>query len=132
MESGPTQAVLPLVGLAANQLIRAPYLSGGEIGPGGKRPDAGRPPVGRTRGKPTHPRPVSFRRSDWAGWKAARRRPSSRWSDSRQTNSSAPRIFQAVGLVRVESGPTQAVLPLVGLAANQLIRAPYLSGGGIG
>ncbi|MGM0488135.1 MAG: hypothetical protein ACQESR_15395, partial [Planctomycetota bacterium] len=31
-------------------------------------------------------------------------------------------IFQAVGFFRVESCPTQAVLPLVGLAAEKLIR----------
>ncbi|MFO7905642.1 MAG: hypothetical protein ACQESR_08940 [Planctomycetota bacterium] len=31
-------------------------------------------------------------------------------------------IFQAVGFGRVESCPTQAVLPLVGLAADQAIR----------
>ncbi|MGM0491291.1 MAG: hypothetical protein ACQESR_31580 [Planctomycetota bacterium] len=58
MESGPTQAVLPLVGLAADKVIH-------------------------------------------------------------------PRIFRAVGCVRVESGPTQAVLPLVGLAADKVIRDWY-------
>ncbi|MFO7904961.1 MAG: hypothetical protein ACQESR_31555 [Planctomycetota bacterium] len=31
-------------------------------------------------------------------------------------------IFQAVGLFRVERYPTQAVLPLVGLAAKNVIR----------
>ncbi|MGM0491272.1 MAG: hypothetical protein ACQESR_31475, partial [Planctomycetota bacterium] len=31
-------------------------------------------------------------------------------------------IFQAVGFFRVESCPTQAVLPLVGLAAEKVIR----------
>ncbi|MGM0489976.1 MAG: hypothetical protein ACQESR_24870 [Planctomycetota bacterium] len=31
-------------------------------------------------------------------------------------------ILQAVGFVRVESGPTQAVLPLVGLATDKVIR----------
>ncbi|MFO7907287.1 MAG: hypothetical protein R6U98_31850 [Pirellulaceae bacterium] len=31
-------------------------------------------------------------------------------------------IFQAVGFFRVESCPTQAVLPLVGLAAEEVIR----------
>ncbi|MFO7903086.1 MAG: hypothetical protein R6U98_10515 [Pirellulaceae bacterium] len=31
-------------------------------------------------------------------------------------------IFQAVGFVRVESCPTQAVLPLVGLAADKITR----------
>ncbi|MGM0488047.1 MAG: hypothetical protein ACQESR_14950 [Planctomycetota bacterium] len=34
-------------------------------------------------------------------------------------------LFQAVGLFRVESGPTQAVLPLVGLAAEKVIRDRY-------
>ncbi|MFO7905006.1 MAG: hypothetical protein R6U98_20240 [Pirellulaceae bacterium] len=34
-------------------------------------------------------------------------------------------IFQAVGFFRVESGPTQAVLPLVGLAAENVIRDRY-------
>ncbi|MGM0486402.1 MAG: hypothetical protein ACQESR_06540 [Planctomycetota bacterium] len=31
------------------------YISGGWIFPGGKRPDASRPPVGRTRGGESHP-----------------------------------------------------------------------------
>ncbi|MGM0489955.1 MAG: hypothetical protein ACQESR_24760, partial [Planctomycetota bacterium] len=31
-------------------------------------------------------------------------------------------IFQAVGFFRVQSCPTQAVLPLVGLAAEKVIR----------
>ncbi|MFO7905714.1 MAG: hypothetical protein R6U98_23860, partial [Pirellulaceae bacterium] len=31
-------------------------------------------------------------------------------------------VFQAVEVVRVESCPTQAVLPLVGLAADTVIR----------
>ncbi|MGM0486266.1 MAG: hypothetical protein ACQESR_05835, partial [Planctomycetota bacterium] len=52
----------------------------------------------------------------------ARRKPSSRWSDSRRRKSSAPRIIQAVGFLRVERCPTQAVLPLVGLAAEKVIR----------
>ncbi|MFO7901092.1 MAG: hypothetical protein ACQESR_02935 [Planctomycetota bacterium] len=34
-------------------------------------------------------------------------------------------IFQAVGFVRVENCPTRAVLPLVGLAADQVIRDRY-------
>ncbi|MGM0490918.1 MAG: hypothetical protein ACQESR_29695 [Planctomycetota bacterium] len=33
-----------------------------------------------------HTRTVYFRRSDVPGWKAARRKPSSRWSDSRADN----------------------------------------------
>ncbi|MFO7904281.1 MAG: hypothetical protein R6U98_16575, partial [Pirellulaceae bacterium] len=33
-----------------------------------------------------------------------------------------PGVFQAVEFVRVESGPAQAVLPLVGLAARKIIR----------
>ncbi|MGM0488387.1 MAG: hypothetical protein ACQESR_16715, partial [Planctomycetota bacterium] len=33
---------------------------------------------------------------------------------------------QAVGFFRVESGPTQAVLPLVGLAAEKVIRDRYM------
>ncbi|MFO7902161.1 MAG: hypothetical protein ACQESR_08560 [Planctomycetota bacterium] len=37
-------------------------------------------------------------------------------------------IFQAVGFFRVESCPTQAVLPLVGLAAEKVIRDRYNSG----
>ncbi|MFO7906531.1 MAG: hypothetical protein R6U98_27990 [Pirellulaceae bacterium] len=61
MERGPTQAVLPLVGLAAENVIRDRYHSGGWIVPGGTRPDASRPPVGRTRGGERHPRPVSFK-----------------------------------------------------------------------
>ncbi|MFO7902879.1 MAG: hypothetical protein R6U98_09475 [Pirellulaceae bacterium] len=63
-----------------------------------------------------------FRRLGFSGWKAARRKPSFRWSDSRRTTSSATGPFQAVGLFRVESCPTQAVLPLVGLAADNVIR----------
>ncbi|MFO7905210.1 MAG: hypothetical protein ACQESR_02985 [Planctomycetota bacterium] len=35
-------------------------------------------------------------------------------------------IFQAVGFVRVESCLTQAVLPLVGLAADKVIRDRYI------
>ncbi|MFO7905016.1 MAG: hypothetical protein ACQESR_03430 [Planctomycetota bacterium] len=35
-------------------------------------------------------------------------------------------IFQAVGFFRVESCPTQAVLPLVGLAAEKAIRDRYI------
>ncbi|MFO7902332.1 MAG: hypothetical protein R6U98_06720 [Pirellulaceae bacterium] len=58
MESCPTQAVLPLVGLAAEKAIRDRYISGGWIFPDGKPPDASRPPVGRTRGGESHPRPV--------------------------------------------------------------------------
>ncbi|MFO7903283.1 MAG: hypothetical protein R6U98_11510 [Pirellulaceae bacterium] len=61
MESCPTQAVLPLVGLAAEKVIRDRSISGGWIFPGGKLPDASRPPVGRTRGGESHPRPVDFR-----------------------------------------------------------------------
>ncbi|MFW6169531.1 MAG: hypothetical protein ACODAD_03510, partial [Planctomycetota bacterium] len=34
-------------------------------------------------------------------------------------------IFQAVGFFRVESCPTQAVLPLVGLATEKVIRDRY-------
>ncbi|MGM0489626.1 MAG: hypothetical protein ACQESR_23055 [Planctomycetota bacterium] len=40
-------------------------------------------------------------------------------------------IFQAVGLIGIERCPTQAVLPLVGLAADTLIRDRYISGGRI-
>ncbi|MFO7904220.1 MAG: hypothetical protein R6U98_16270, partial [Pirellulaceae bacterium] len=58
MESCPTQAVLPLAGLAAEKVIRDRYISGGWIFPGGKLPGASRPPVGRTRGGESHPRPV--------------------------------------------------------------------------
>ncbi|MFO7901667.1 MAG: hypothetical protein ACQESR_04195 [Planctomycetota bacterium] len=58
MESCPTQAVLPLVGLAAENVIRDRHISGGWIVPGGKLPDASRPPVGRTGGGECHPRPV--------------------------------------------------------------------------
>ncbi|MFO7907128.1 MAG: hypothetical protein R6U98_31030 [Pirellulaceae bacterium] len=54
----PTQAVLPLVGLAAEQVIRSRYISGGWIFPNGTLPDASRPPVGRTRGGASHPLPV--------------------------------------------------------------------------
>ncbi|MGM0487656.1 MAG: HEAT repeat domain-containing protein [Planctomycetota bacterium] len=58
MESCPTQAVLPLVGLAAETIVRDRYISGGWIFPGGTLPDASRPPVGRTRGGESHPRPA--------------------------------------------------------------------------
>ncbi|MGM0485174.1 MAG: hypothetical protein ACQESR_00225 [Planctomycetota bacterium] len=58
MERCPTQAVLPLVGLAAETVIRDRYTSGGRIFPDGTLPDASRPPVGRTRGRDRHPRPV--------------------------------------------------------------------------
>ncbi|MFO7907952.1 MAG: hypothetical protein ACQESR_29370 [Planctomycetota bacterium] len=37
-------------------------------------------------------------------------------------------ILQAVGFVRVESCPTQAVLPLVGLTADKVIRDRYSDG----
>ncbi|MFO7908388.1 MAG: hypothetical protein R6U98_37470, partial [Pirellulaceae bacterium] len=86
MESGPTQAALPLVGLPADKVIRDRYLSGGWIPPVGKLPGASRPPVGRTRGRQSHPRPASFRRLDFSGF---------------------------------ETHPAQAVLPLVGLAADK-------------
>ncbi|MFO7906634.1 MAG: hypothetical protein ACQESR_29835 [Planctomycetota bacterium] len=58
MERCPTQAVLPLVGLAAQKVIRDPYISGGWICPDRTLPDASRPPVGRTRGTESHPRPL--------------------------------------------------------------------------
>ncbi|MFO7903136.1 MAG: hypothetical protein R6U98_10770 [Pirellulaceae bacterium] len=58
MESCPTQAVLPLVRLAAEKVIRDRYISGGWIFPGETLPDASRPPVGRTRGGESHPRPL--------------------------------------------------------------------------
>ncbi|MGM0487654.1 MAG: hypothetical protein ACQESR_12960 [Planctomycetota bacterium] len=58
MERCPTQAVLPLVGLAAEKVIRDRYISGGRICPVGTLPDASRPPVGRTRGAESHPRSV--------------------------------------------------------------------------
>ncbi|MGM0487921.1 MAG: hypothetical protein ACQESR_14310 [Planctomycetota bacterium] len=58
MERCPTQAVLPLVGLAADKVIRDRYISGGRSCPDGTLPDAGRPPVGRTRGGQSHARPV--------------------------------------------------------------------------
>ncbi|MFO7903882.1 MAG: hypothetical protein R6U98_14555 [Pirellulaceae bacterium] len=35
-------------------------------------------------------------------------------------------VFQAVGFSRAESCPTQAVLPLVGLAANKVIHDRYI------
>ncbi|MFO7902114.1 MAG: hypothetical protein R6U98_05600, partial [Pirellulaceae bacterium] len=70
-----------------------------------------------------------FRRLDFSGWKAARRKPSSRWSDSRRRKSSATCIFQAVGFFRMGRCPTQAVLPLVGLAAEKVIRDRYILGG---
>ncbi|MFO7906319.1 MAG: hypothetical protein R6U98_26915, partial [Pirellulaceae bacterium] len=46
------------------------------------------------------------------------------WHAPKHTN-----IFQAVGFFRVERCPTQAVLPLVGLAAENVIRDRYISGG---
>ncbi|MFO7907795.1 MAG: hypothetical protein R6U98_34435 [Pirellulaceae bacterium] len=97
MERCPTQAVLPLVGLAAEKVIRDRYISGGGIFPGGTLPDASRPPVGRTRGGESHPRPVYFRRWDFSGWNVAQRKPSSRWSDSRRRKSSATRVFAHFG-----------------------------------
>lgn len=36
------------------------------------------------------------------------------------------RLFQAAGFFRVESCPALAVLPLVGLAANTIIRVQYV------
>ncbi|MGM0490724.1 MAG: hypothetical protein ACQESR_28690, partial [Planctomycetota bacterium] len=45
--------------------------------------------------------------------------------------SSATDIFQAVRFFRMECCPTQAVLPLVGLAADTVIRDRYISGGSI-
>ncbi|MGM0488824.1 MAG: hypothetical protein ACQESR_18960 [Planctomycetota bacterium] len=42
-------------------------------------------------------------------------------------NSENSSIFQAVRFLRVERCPTQAVLPLVGLAAEQVIRDPYIT-----
>ncbi|MFO7905299.1 MAG: hypothetical protein ACQESR_07500 [Planctomycetota bacterium] len=38
-----------------------------------------------------------------------------------------PYIFQAVGFFRVERCPTQAVLPLVALAVEKVIRDRYIS-----
>ena len=96
VESCLAQAVLPMVGLAANKIIRDRYISGGWVFPGGKLPRAGRPPDGRTRGGQNHPRPVYFRR---------------------------------VGFFQMESCPTQSVLPMVGLAADKIIRARSISGG---
>ncbi|MGM0488389.1 MAG: hypothetical protein ACQESR_16725 [Planctomycetota bacterium] len=83
MESCPTHAVLPLVGLAADKLIRDRYISGGRMCPGGKLPDASRPPVGRTRGGQTHPRPVQcFVKARFQGWIRVRRRHVG-WADER-------------------------------------------------
>ncbi|MFO7903787.1 MAG: hypothetical protein R6U98_14080 [Pirellulaceae bacterium] len=45
------------------------YSSGGWSLPGGKRRDASRPPVGRTRGGESHPRPV-YQDREW-GWRGA-------------------------------------------------------------
>ncbi|MFO7905780.1 MAG: hypothetical protein R6U98_24190 [Pirellulaceae bacterium] len=59
MESCLTQAVLPLVGLAAEKVIRDRYI---------------------------------FQAVGFFRWKAARRKPSSRWSDSRRRKSSATGI----------------------------------------
>ncbi|MFO7902829.1 MAG: hypothetical protein R6U98_09225 [Pirellulaceae bacterium] len=58
MERCPTQAVLPLVGLAAENVIGDRLYSGGWILPDGTLPDASRPPVGRTRDGERHWRPV--------------------------------------------------------------------------
>ncbi|MGM0487322.1 MAG: hypothetical protein ACQESR_11240 [Planctomycetota bacterium] len=58
MDSYPTQAVLPLVGLAAEKVIRDRHFTGGWIFPNGQLPDASRPPVGRTRGGESHSRSV--------------------------------------------------------------------------
>ncbi|MFO7907882.1 MAG: hypothetical protein ACQESR_16095 [Planctomycetota bacterium] len=44
---------------------------------------------------------------------------------SRSLPAVAAVLFQAVGLFRLERCPTQAVLPLVGLAAEKVIRDRY-------
>ncbi|MGM0485837.1 MAG: hypothetical protein ACQESR_03630 [Planctomycetota bacterium] len=46
------------------------------------------PSVGLAAGA-SHRRPVDFRRLDFSGWNASRRKPSSRRSDSRRSKSSA-------------------------------------------
>ncbi|MFO7903015.1 MAG: hypothetical protein ACQESR_16785 [Planctomycetota bacterium] len=48
----------------------------------------------------------------------------------RPTDDGYGNIFQAVGFFRVESCPTQAVLPLVGLAADKVTRDRYRNDGG--
>ncbi|MGM0488739.1 MAG: nucleotidyl transferase AbiEii/AbiGii toxin family protein [Planctomycetota bacterium] len=53
------RAALPTAREAARS-IGMDYISGGWIFPGGKLPDASRPPVGRTRGGESHPRRVYF------------------------------------------------------------------------
>ncbi|MFO7908263.1 MAG: hypothetical protein R6U98_36835 [Pirellulaceae bacterium] len=58
LERGPAQAVLPLVGLTADNIFRDRHISGGRIRSGGTRPGASRPPVGRTHRGPSHPRPA--------------------------------------------------------------------------
>ncbi|MGM0486679.1 MAG: hypothetical protein ACQESR_07945 [Planctomycetota bacterium] len=50
----------PLSQDGPERLFHATYISGGWILPGGKLPDASRPPVGRTRGGESHPRPVYY------------------------------------------------------------------------
>ena len=52
------------------------------------------------------------------------KRGTSPWQSSRDE---AWNIFQAVGLVRMESCLAQAVLPLVGLAADKITRDWYIS-----
>ncbi|MFO7906976.1 MAG: hypothetical protein R6U98_30245 [Pirellulaceae bacterium] len=42
-------------------------------------------------------------------------------------NAAAHGVFQAVEFVGLASGPAQAVLPLVGLAADKVIRGRYNS-----
>ncbi|MGM0488041.1 MAG: hypothetical protein ACQESR_14920 [Planctomycetota bacterium] len=44
--------------MSRHQNSGALYISGGRIRPGGKLPDASRPPACRTRGEPSHPRPL--------------------------------------------------------------------------
>ncbi|MGM0487277.1 MAG: hypothetical protein ACQESR_11000 [Planctomycetota bacterium] len=87
MERSPTQAVLPLVGLAANNIIPTGILY--------------------------HPLRKSSRIGLNVAWVAAR--------EPRGYNF----MFQAVGFFRVERGPTQVVLPLVGLSAENVIRDQY-------
>ncbi|MFW6171363.1 MAG: hypothetical protein ACODAD_12800 [Planctomycetota bacterium] len=63
---------------------------------------------------------VFAEREGWCHWPRQYRFRA--WADKREGRSELEVIFQAVGFVRVESYPTQAVLPLVGLAANKIVR----------
>ncbi|MGM0486120.1 MAG: hypothetical protein ACQESR_05090 [Planctomycetota bacterium] len=61
----------------------------------------------------SHPRPIYFRRLDFSGWKAARRKPSSRWSDSRRIKVIRDRYISG-GWIFPDGKPPGASRPPVG------------------